>query len=132
MVYGLFLIFVLIVLAYLALPVALFRLSYTRFWTSPIFKWIAPPVAGILMGLYIYLGSSLAFRFLSFDENLLTYSYPGDPIWTCVPIVGVISGVLLQIGARLEIRSEKVLFFCGILILVFMAAIIGVIVMAPE
>ncbi len=84
------------------------------------------------MGLYCYLGSSLALRFLGFDENLLSYSYPGDPFRTGMPIAGVISGVLLQIGARLETRIEKVLFICGVLILVFMAAITGVLVMAPE
>jgi hypothetical protein len=132
MVCGLFLIFALIFLVYLALPVGLFRLSASWFGTSPIFRWIAPPVAGLVMGLYCHLGFSLAPRFLSFDENLLSYSYPGDPLRTGIPIAGVIGGVLLQISARLETRIERVIFTCGVLILVFIAAITGVLVMAPE
>jgi hypothetical protein len=132
MLYSLFMYFVLIVFAYLALPVVIFCLSSSRFGTSPLFRRITPPVAGIIMGLYCCLGFSLARRFLGFDENILSYSYPGDPFQMGMSIAGVISGLLFQISTRLETSTGKVLFICGVLILVFMSFITGVLIIAPE
>jgi hypothetical protein len=124
---------VILCMFYFLLPVAPLRFISSRYGNSLIFRLITPPLAGILLGFYCFIGSFLAIKYFAFDENVLSYlTYTGNPFQTITPIAGAISGIVIQIGMRYKTRVEKVFFNFGVFILCLVALYTALLILVPE
>jgi len=131
---GMFWFYVIEAVIYLGWPIILFRLLAVQLGNYRIFKLVALVIAALLMSQYWAFGASLAVNHFGVEEeeNLLSYQYASTPFLAIAPIAGAVSGFLLQLGARLHIDLEKVLFAGGCLVLLTMSLYTGFLILAPE
>jgi hypothetical protein len=87
---------------------------------------------GILMGLYNWIGSLLVVKYLGISkwENLMYYF--SDPFKVHAFIAGTVGGIFLQIGIGSNTRIRKVLYICGVSILLILAFYATILIISPE
>ena len=131
LIYGLFFAITIVIMCVLVIPIPLFRLSSNWVNYSQVSKLAVPISAGIFMGLYTLLVSSLAHAYLSRGGNVLSY-WEGDQILKVASLIaGVSSGVILQLGIRLKTTKDVILFISGLALLLVFALLTAFFTIAP-
>jgi hypothetical protein len=121
-----------IITVLLVLPIFLFRLATNWVDDSKVSGTIASITAGVIMGGYVLIISSLGKSLLNGGGSIISTWEGGQAINIASLIAGAISGMLFQTGIRSKASKDVLLIVGGIAVLFLFGLFFAFLTIAPE